>query len=224
MKLTCFNQLIEEGNSKPRVFWSKQRKVFLLSEIVFLFWYNGWLSLGLCTEDTSTEHTVEIQSEWLVVDGEKFFVKGIGYAGWRPHQWPGTDQQVDLGLVDRDFRMIKEAGFNTIRSWSALTDEELTIAEKYDLMVIQGIWIDPDRDFSDPHFQQRVLADLRKQVEWSSKHGNILMYLLMTEPTPEAVIFSGEQATLSFFSQLKKTVQAIDPKPVSMDSWLPLGF
>lgn len=192
--------------------------------MTFIFLYAIWTNVTSCSEGAPTRHKVEIQGEWLVVDGEKFFVKGVGYAGWRPHQWPGTDQQVDLGLVDRDFQMIKEAGFNTIRSWSALTDEELTIAEKYGLMVIQGIWIDPDRDFSDPYFQQRTLEDVRRQVEWSSKHGNILMYLLMTEPTPEAVIFSGEQATLSFFRQLKATVQAIDPKPVSMNSWLPLGF
>jgi len=166
---------------------------------------------------------IEIKDDWLYLNGEKFFINAVGYAGWRPSQWPGTDK-VGLKLVDFDFKRIKDAGFNTIRSWAALSPEELSLAKKYDLYVIQGIWIDPTHDYSDSVFVEQALEQIRKEVSWSKDFDNVIMYLVITEPTQEAVLFAGKERTLNFFKQIKETIKRIDNKPVSMDSWIPLGF
>jgi len=50
------------------------------------------------------------------------------------------------------------------------------------------------------------------------------MYLVMTEPSQEVVLSAGEDKTLEFFRKAKQVIQSIDNKPVSMDSWIPLGF
>lgn len=170
-----------------------------------------------------SNNNIEIKDSWLYLNGEKFFINAVGYAGWRPTQWPGTDK-VDLRLVDLDFKRIKEANFNTIRTWAALSHEELALAKKYNLYVIQGIWIDPTHDYSDSAFIEQALEQIKKEVSWSKDFDNVIMYLVITEPTQEAVLFAGQEKTLEFFKRIKETIKRIDNRPVSMDSWIPLGF
>ncbi|MEK7313215.1 MAG: hypothetical protein AAB065_01965 [Deltaproteobacteria bacterium] len=165
---------------------------------------------------------ITIRGEWFYLDGERFVINAIGYAGWRPGQWPGADA-IHLDFVAADFQRIKEAGFNTIRTWEALNPRELELARKFGLKVIQGIWLDPSHDFSDEQFKRYSLDKIQKIVQWS-KRFDVLMYLVFTEPRQEAVMYAGEEAAISFFRLVKKTIQDIDYRPVSMDSWIPLGF
>src|SRR5262249_41545833 len=132
--------------------------------------------------------------------------------------------QTNKRLIEMDFKRIKAAHFNTLRTWDALEPSELELAKKYNLMVIQGIWLDPHQDFSDIHNQDSAVAQVQTIAQQSKDFDNILGYLVMTEPTLEAVTNAGEEETLRFFRRLKRTIQAEDPRPVSMDSWLPLAF
>ncbi|MFZ5800379.1 MAG: hypothetical protein ACOY3D_03250 [Candidatus Omnitrophota bacterium] len=50
------------------------------------------------------------------------------------------------------------------------------------------------------------------------------MYLVITEPTQQAILFAGTEKTLEFFASIKAAIQKIDNKPVSLDSWLPAAF
>jgi hypothetical protein len=61
-------------------------------------------------------------------------------------------------------------------------------------------------------------------AEQSKAFDNILGYLVMTEPSPQAVLETGAPETLEYFRKLKRAIQAVDPRPVSMDSWPPLAF
>ena len=149
----------------------------------------------------------------------------MGYAPWRPHQHPGISYtDTNRHWTELDFERIKAAHFNTIRTWDALDPEELALAKKYDLMVLQGIWLDPKQDFSDPHNQDSCVAQVKGVAEQSKDFDNILGYLIMTEPSPQAVLETGEEGTHQFFRRLKRTIQTVDPRPVSMDSWMPLAF
>lgn len=167
--------------------------------------------------------TIKIQGNWFYLNKKKFFINAVGYAPWRPGQWPGQDK-VGLDLVEEDFRRIKDAGFNSVRTWDALGPEELRLAKKYGLKVVQGIWIDPNHDFSDPYFIRDSLEYIRKVVNWSKDYDNVLMYLVITEPTQQAILFAGTDKTLEFFGKIKATIQKIDNKPVSLDSWISAAF
>jgi len=167
----------------------------------------------------------EIRDGRWYVDGEPFYIKAVGYAPWRPHQHPGISYtDTNRHWTELDFERIKAAHFNTVRTWDALDPEELALAKKYDLMVLQGIWLDPKEDFSDPHNQDSCVAQVKVVAEQSRDFDNILGYLVMTEPSPQAVLDTGQEETHQFFRRLKRTIQAVDPRPVSMDSWLPLAF
>jgi hypothetical protein len=168
---------------------------------------------------------VEIREGRFYVDGSPFYVRGIGYAPWRPHQHPGVSYTgTNRRWTKMDFERMKAAHFNTIRTWDALEPEDLALARDQGLMVLQGIWLDPKQDFADPHNQQAALAQVQSVAGQTRDFDNILGYIVMTEPSPQAVLETGTEETLQFFRKLQRAIQAVDPRPVSMDSWPPLAF
>ena len=79
---------------------------------------------------------VEIRNGSFYVDQEKFFVKGIGYeCGARPGRAPWT-RKYEPDLRRYDIRLIKSAGFNTVRSWAPYMESEMEMFEGSDLRVI----------------------------------------------------------------------------------------
>ncbi len=98
-----------------------------------------------------------------------------------------------------DFARMKAAHFNTIRTWEALDPEELALAKENGLMVLQGIRLDTKQDFSDPHNQQAAVAQVQSVAEKSKDFDNVLGYILMTEPSPQAVLETGDRRNAAVF-------------------------
>ncbi|MCK4797377.1 MAG: hypothetical protein KAT05_08345 [Spirochaetes bacterium] len=159
--------------------------------------------------------TIKVKDGWIYVNDEKFFVRGIGYSPCRPMTNPG--EPVDIRLIEKDFQLIKEAGFNTLRTWGPMGKEWLDLAQKYDLKVIQGIWIDPNRDeYSDKAYINSSINEVKRVVKYSRKYDNILMYLVINEPHIGAILNTGVSETLKFFKKLRKTAKSLDPnRPVT---------
>jgi hypothetical protein len=167
---------------------------------------------------------IEVKGDWIYVDGEKYFIKGIGYSGWRPYQLPWQERP-DPKLMENDFRLISEAGFNTIRTWSALNAQELALARKYGLMVMQGIFVDPTRDFASPIYQNYVLTTIKNQVRFYLQEPNVLMFLVANEPPVERVRTSGVQNTEKVLNLMVDAVHQLDPKRlVTFSNWVQLAF
>ncbi|KPK42450.1 MAG: hypothetical protein AMJ78_02600 [Omnitrophica WOR_2 bacterium SM23_29] len=163
---------------------------------------------------------VEIQYDWIYVDGEKFFVKGIVYSPYRPGRDPRYDSPASLEILENDMKLIREGGFNTVRTWEALSERELILAEKYGLMVIQGLLVPENADFRDKRLLEYNRIQISEKVNWSRKYDNILYYILTSEPDPAAIITSGVDATSEFFGTLAKDVKRIDPdREVSLAYW-----
>jgi hypothetical protein len=155
---------------------------------------------------------VGIDGDWLTVDGHRFLVVGLGYEiGCRPGRLP-WQRDFRPDLLHADFKRIKAAGFNTLRTWAPMTDKELSLAAEYGLWVIQGVWYDSKGDFADPAFQQQVLQQVTEEVTRSAKHPNILFYLIGNEPHGEAVHKSGVEETIKFHRKLADTARRCDPR------------
>jgi len=167
---------------------------------------------------------MEVKGDWIYVDGERFLVKGVGYSGWRPHQLPWQTRP-DPEIIENDFRMIKEAGFNTIRTWSALNPKELELARKYGLMVMQGIFVDPTRDFASPIYQNYVVTTVKNQVRYYLKEPNIMLFMVANEPPIERVHSSGVENAEKILKLMVDTVHQLDPKKiVTFSNWVQLSF
>ncbi|MDP1994473.1 MAG: hypothetical protein Q8K40_04420, partial [Ignavibacteria bacterium] len=77
-----------------------------------IFFFVAILALKICMAQN-----VQITNGWYYIDGQKFFVKGIGYeTHTRPGQVPWV-YKFDADLIRFDLERIKNAGFNTIRTW-----------------------------------------------------------------------------------------------------------
>lgn len=153
------------------------------------------------------------------VDGEPFFVSAVGWDPARPGELPWT-RAFDAKDVDADFSRIRAAGFNTIRTWASLRPEELELAVRHGLRVLQGVWVPPDADFRDPHLRRRVLGEVLRHVQASRWSPAILAYLVMNEPRAHAVAGAGLDATAAFLREVVATVRALDPSaPVGYASW-----
>jgi hypothetical protein len=160
-----------------------------------------------------------IEDGQFMLDGERFIVRGVGYEpGARPGEYP-WQRKFDRELMVHDLDRIKDAGFNTVRCWSGYNEQELSLIEEEGLMVIQGIWVDPGGNFADPAFLETALREVDKVVRATSKHGNILMYLVMNEPSSESIAAAGERAMADFLCSLVERVHQLHPGiPVSFSN------
>ncbi len=167
---------------------------------------------------------VEVRGEWFYVGGEPFLVKGIGYSPYRPGQAPWRDR-VELSVMERDFRRIAEAGFNTLRTWSPLSGEALELAERHGLMVLQGIWIEHKGGYASEAFQQAMLSAVARETERAKGHANILALLIGNELMPEQAAQIGIpelEALLRRAALLVKTQDA--SRLVSYANWPTLAL
>ena len=82
---------------------------------------------------------VELKNNSFYIDGQKFFVKGIGYeVGAKPGELPWA-RTFDAELLRFDMKRIRDGGFNTIRTWAPFTAQELNILQQYPLWAFTPI-------------------------------------------------------------------------------------
>ncbi len=159
-----------------------------------------------------------------MVDEERFFVKGIGYSNYRPHESPNR-KTIDLAQCKKEFKWIREAGFNTLRTWKPLSLEELQLAHEFGLQVIQGTWIEYNKNYTDPERMTYVLNHIKPIVSESQQAPNVLLYLVGNEPQPAQVFSVGLKNTEKFFKQIRKSIRTISPKDlVSLSNWVQCDF
>jgi len=163
--------------------------------------------LFLCVPGMSlfAKSNITIKKDWIMVDGERFLVKGIGYSNIRPNEQPNT-KKIDLNQEKSEFQIIRDAGFNTIRTWKPLSLEELNLAHSYGLYVIQGMWIDYNENYTDPVRVQNVGEQIKAMINESIEAPNVLMVLVGNEPYPPQVFSVGIKKTEKFFKDIRKII------------------
>ncbi|MCK9554562.1 hypothetical protein M0R36_01905 [bacterium] len=170
---------------------------------------------------------VDIRGNWIYVDGEKYFVKAIGYAGYRQGEVPAPyahGQNTDL--LEEDVKLIKEAGFNTIRTWDARSKEELDLYAKYGLMVMFGFWFDQDKLLGGEEELEEIISRIKEETEQVKNCSNILMYLVIAnEPKITLVRDKDRRRLLESYARIRDAVRSVDPsKPLALTYWNPIIF
>jgi hypothetical protein len=161
----------------------------------------------------------EVRDGRFVRDGEAFVVKGVGWDPARPGELPWS-RACDLALAEQDFSRMAAAGFNTVRTWDAMTPEELALARRHGLAVLQGVWIDPATDFADPEALELALARATDVARASRGSGAVLAYMIMNEPEPAHVLSVGLDPTRRFLRRVAERIRHEHPGAlVSFASW-----
>ncbi|MGB8260994.1 MAG: hypothetical protein WCE75_11610 [Terracidiphilus sp.] len=175
---------------------------------------------------------IEIKDGWYWIDGHKFLVNAIGYEpGARPGEDPYKQRVSNLPQIRQDLANIKAAGFNGIRTWSSLTEDELKLVQQSGLKIVFGVSINPEEDFSDPKVVERDLEATRQTLAYTRKYDCVITYLIMNEPMPAHIRKVGAQATLDLWTKLRDLIHAEDPGvPVTISGntaitgWLDLNL
>lgn len=126
---------------------------------------------------------LQVNDGWMYIDGEKFFVKGLGYAAARP-PYTTWSQPFDHATTSLDISRIVDGRFNTIRTWVTMSEEELALFDSSGLKIIFGIDQVQFGDFGDPAFIASAENALRSVLAYSKNYDSIITYLIMNEPVP----------------------------------------
>ena len=147
---------------------------------------------------------IELKDNWYHLDGQKFFIKAIGYEiGARPGQHPYEDEKKDdLDLMKFDLENIKKGGYNTIRTWSQYSEAQLKLVQESGLKLIMGIDIKPDKDYGDPEFIKESEVELKRVLNYAKKYDCIITYLVINEPQTDHI----HSVTGKAFVDLMKTL------------------
>ena len=159
---------------------------------------------------------VQIRNGWYYIDNEKFFVKGIGYEpGSRPGQYPWA-RQFEPEIITLDMNRIIDGGFNTIRTWASLMEEELGLIDAMGLKIIFGIGIDRRGDFGNPGFITATESTFRRILNYSKNYDCIIAYVIMNEPMAADIYSAGAAETVSLWTRIKNIINQEHPGiPVS---------
>lgn len=160
---------------------------------------------------------VEVKNKFFYIDGQKFFIKGIGYeVGALPGVVPYA-RTFNPTQLRSDMQRILSGGFNTIRTWGAFTKQELDILKDYNIKIIMGIWIDPAGDFSDSQFRVNSKSIVENVLSYSKNYSNIIGYIIMNEPQADAIFNAGYENTVSLWNELINIIHIQHPnRPVSI--------
>lgn len=132
---------------------------------------------------------IEIKDNWYYLNGQKFFIKAIGYEiGARPGQAPYEDEKRDeLELMKFDLKVIKEGGYNTIRTWRQYSEAQMKLVQESGLKLIMGIDVNPEGDYGNPEFSKACAEKVKKVTAYAKKYDCIITYLLINEPQTDHI-------------------------------------
>jgi hypothetical protein len=132
---------------------------------------------------------IELKDNWYYLNGEKFFIKAIGYEiGARPGQHPYEDAKTDdLDLMKFDLKVIKEGGYNAIRTWSQFTEPQLKLVQESGLKLLMGIDVNPEQDYGDPKSIKECEDKVKHVMSYSKKYDCIITYLVINEPKTDHI-------------------------------------
>jgi len=193
--------ILHQYQIKSFTFHSWAGGLILLLLMVFI----SLLAINISFAQTKTK--LELKDKWYFLNGERFFIKAIGYEIWaRPGQHPYEGKRADdLELMKFDLKVIKEGGYNTIRTWSEFSEPQLQLVQNSGLKLILGVEINPDGDYGDPKFVQKCEADVKKLMGYARKYDCIITYLILNEPQTDHV----HKVTGAAFVSLMKNLIAI---------------
>src|SRR5262245_25025603 len=110
-----------------------------------------------------------VNGKFLYVAAKHFWIRGVTYGTFRPNsdglQFPPED------VAERDLRAMADAGFNSIRVYTAPPEWLLDMAAACGLRVMVGFpWEQHVAFLDDPRRVQRILGDLRQTARRLAAH------------------------------------------------------
>jgi O-antigen biosynthesis protein len=152
---------------------------------------------------------LEVRGKFLYSGESKYFIKGVTYGTFRPgeeHEYGPREQ------VAQDFRMMKSAGVNSVRTYTVPPIWLLDTAQEFDLRVMVGLPWEQHITFLES--RRRAIAieqQLARNVRACSRHPAILSFTIGNEIPAPIVRWHGKAKIESFLSRLYQAAKDADP-------------
>lgn len=170
---------------------------------------------------SQSKTTIELKNNWYYLNGQRFFIKAIGYEiGARPGQHPYEGVRTDdLDLLKFDLKMIREGGYNTIRTWSEFSEAQLKIVQESGLKLIMGLEVNPEADYGDPAFVTASVERVKRVAAYAKKYDCIITYLVINEPQTDHIHKVTGKAFVNLMKTLIENIHAEHPGiPVTLSA------
>lgn len=152
-----------------------------------------------------------VAGKFLAVDGRHFLVKGISYGTFAPdaegRQFPAAE------VVARDFAQMREAGINTVRTYTAPPEAVLDEAARQDLRVIAGApWPQHVAFLDDARLTAEIRSGVAEEVRRVAAHPAVLLCAVGNEIPAGVVRWHGYRRIEAFLRELCDDAKAAAPE------------
>jgi glycosyltransferase involved in cell wall biosynthesis len=163
---------------------------------------------------TTLERVLErpkVKGKFLFVGDEKFWVRGVTYGTFRPHdagaQYPAPE------VVERDFTAIRKSGLNAVRVYTVPPRWLLDLAAAHGLRLMIGLPWEQHITFLDDKVRVRDIVNrVRQSVQQCAGHPAVLCYAVGNEIPASIVRWYGKRRIENFLADLCRTVRQEDPQ------------
>ena len=154
-----------------------------------------------------------VSGKFLEADGSRFLVKGVTYGTFAPdsegRQFPTPAR------IDEDFRLMVEAGVNTVRVYTVPTTELLDAAASHGLRVIVGVpWSQHVAFLSDTRLIREIRQQAAATVKRLASHPATFLFAVGNEIPAEIVRWHGERRVEHFLGDLYDACKQAVPSSV----------
>ena len=146
----------------------------------------------------------------LQLDGHRLFVKGIGYGTFAPGDdgWPYPPAD----RVAKDFAMMAECGFNTVRLYTPPPLTLLDEAARHELRVMVGLpWSQHVAFLDDRSLCRQIRLDVDREVRRLASHDAVLLFVIGNEIPSSIVRWHGRRRVERFLGHLYHTAKSAAP-------------
>jgi GT2 family glycosyltransferase/sugar lactone lactonase YvrE len=148
--------------------------------------------------------------KFVEVDGRRFLIKGVAYGTFEPDadgsQFPPIQQ------VARDFALMAESGFNTVRTYTVPTGDLLDEAARHGLKVMAGVpWTQHVAFLDDAALVRQIRRNTVASVKALASHPAALLFALGNEIPPAVVRWHGRRRIERFLRELYDDVKSAAP-------------
>jgi GT2 family glycosyltransferase/sugar lactone lactonase YvrE len=149
--------------------------------------------------------------KFVEVDGRRFLIRGVAYGTFEPDA--DGSQFPPLHQVARDFALMAESGFNTVRTYTVPTAGVLDEAARHGLKVMAGIpWTQHVAFLDDPALVRQIRRESAAAVRALASHPAALLFAVGNEIPPPVVRWHGRRRIERFLRELYHDVKSAAPE------------
>lgn len=152
----------------------------------------------------------QVSGKFLLVDNEKFYVRGVTYGTFRPdgqgNNFPPPQ------IIEQDFALMSEFNINSVRTYTVPPLYILDLAQKYNLKVLVGMpWEQHITFLDDERRVKEIHSQIYAAVDSCKNHPAILAYSIGNEIPAPIVRWYGKERIERFLNELYVAGKQADP-------------